>query len=94
LSGHTVNGLKDKSNLEDTIVDLSRSIAAYLGIYKDAYNCKDLENELKGLRRSILTGIFRDLFGYECLRALSPEVMKFLGIELSSTIEPNFELDV
>jgi group II intron reverse transcriptase/maturase len=40
--------LKDKSNLQDTIVNLSRSIAAYLGIYKNSYNYKDFENELKG----------------------------------------------
>jgi hypothetical protein len=86
--------LKTKSTLQDTIVDLSRSIAAYLGIYKDAYNYRNLEGELKGLRRSIVTDIFKDLFGNDCLRTLSPEGMKFLGIELSSTIEPNLELDV
>jgi RNA-directed DNA polymerase len=86
--------LEDKSNLQDTVVELSRSIAAYLGIYRDAHNYRNLENELKGLRQSILTGIFRDLFGYECLQALSREGMKFLGIEVSSTIEPNVELDV
>jgi RNA-directed DNA polymerase len=86
--------LEDKSNLQDTVVELSRSIAAYLGIYRDAHNYRNLENELKGLRQSILTGIFRDLFGYECLQALSREGMKFLGIEASSTIEPNVELDV
>ena len=88
------NRLKDKSNLQDTVVDLSRSIAAYLGIYKDTHNYPHFENEMKGLRRSILTGIFRDLFGYESLQALSPEGMKFLGIELSSAIEPNAELNV
>ena len=88
------NRAKDESNLQDTIIDLSRSVAAYLGIYKDAYNYRSLEAELKGLRRSVLTSIFRDLFGYECLQALSPKGMKFLGIELPSTIEPNVELDV
>ena len=80
--------------MQDTVVELSRSIAAYLGIYRDAHNYRNLENELRGLRQSILTGIFRDLFGYECLQALSREGMKFLGIEVSSTIEPNVELDV
>ena len=60
--------LKDESNLQDTIVDLSRSISAYLGIYKDTYNYRSLEGELKGLRRSILTAIFKDLFGNECLQ--------------------------
>ena len=88
------NRLKDESNLQDTIIDLSSSISAYLGIYKDTYNYGSLEGELKGLRRSMITSIFKDLFGNECLLTLSPEGMKFLGIELSITIEANHELDV
>ncbi len=88
------NRQKNESNLQDTIVELSRSVAAYLGIYNDAHNYRCLQDELAGLSRSILTAIFRDLFGYECLQAFSPEGMKFLGIELSSTLEPNNELDV
>jgi RNA-directed DNA polymerase len=88
------NRLKDESNLQDTIIDLSSSISAYLVIYKDTYNYGSLEGELKGLRRSMITSIFKDLFGNECLLTLSPEGMKFLGIELSITIEANHELDV
>jgi len=42
----------------------------------------------------MITSIFKDLFGNECLLTLSPEGMKFLGIELSITIEANHELDV
>jgi RNA-directed DNA polymerase len=88
------NRLKDESNLQDTIIDLSSSISAYLGIYKDTYNYGSLEGELKGLRRSMITSIFKDLFGNKCLLTLSPEGMQFLGIELSITIEANHELDV
>lgn len=81
-------------NLQDTVVDLSKSISAYLGIYKDASNYSMLESELRGLRRSIVATIFRDLFGRECLQSLSPERKKFLGIQLTDTMEPNIELDV
>ncbi len=48
----------DGRNLQDTIVDLSKSIAAYLGIYKDAFNYPQFEAELKGLGRSIVGAIF------------------------------------
>jgi hypothetical protein len=71
----------------------SRSIAAYLGIYKDAYNYLYLEDKLKYL--TLYTDRIRKaLFGDECSQALAPEGMKFLSIELSSTIKPNLELDV
>lgn len=82
-----------KRNLQETVVDLSKSISAYLGIYKDASNYCALESELKGLRRLIVATIFRDLFGQEFLRALSPERKTFLGVELADAIEPNSELD-
>jgi RNA-directed DNA polymerase len=88
------NRLKDESNLQDTIIDLSRSISAYLGIYKGTYNYQSLEDELKCISRLILKSIFKELFGSEGLRNLSPEGMRFLGIELSNTIQPNPELDV
>ena len=84
----------DGKNLQDTIVDLSKSIAAYLGIYKDAFNYLKFEAEMKSLGRSIVSAIFRDLFGHESLRLLTPDGKKFLGIEILDTLEPNAELDV
>jgi len=84
----------DGRNLQDTIVDLSRSIAAYLGIYRDAFNYSQFETELKGVRRSIIAAIFQDLFGQETLQSLTPAGKEFLGIESFEAIEPNTELDV
>jgi RNA-directed DNA polymerase len=84
----------DGKNLQDTIVDLSKSIAAYLGIYKDAFNYSQFEAELRGSGRSIVAAIFQDLFGYESLWSLTPEGKKFLGIEILDTLAPNAELDV
>src|SRR5262249_10482957 len=84
----------DGETLQDTIADLSKSIAAYLGIYKDASNYSDFAADLKGLGRTIVVKIFQDLFGIESLRSLTSEGKKFLGIEVLDTLEPNTELDV
>lgn len=88
------NRLARKSTFQDTIVDLSRSISAYLGIYKDAHNYILIERELNELRRSIVAAIFKDLFGYENMRSLSPDRKRFLGIDLLDNLEANFELDI
>lgn len=80
--------------LQDTIVDLSKSIAAYLGIYRDVFNYPQFEAQLRDLGRFIVAAIFQDLFGYESLRSLTPEGRKFLGIDILDTVEPNAELDV
>lgn len=84
----------DGKNLQDTVVDLSKSISAYLGIYQDAFNYPQFEAELRGTGRTIVGTLFRDLFGHESLRSLTPDGKKFLGIEMLDSLQPNAELDV
>ncbi len=79
---------------QDTIVDISRSIAAYLGIYRNAYNFSDFESDLRGHSRILVTQLFRELFGETALGSLSLDGRKFLGIEVFDTIEPNPELEL
>ncbi len=86
--------LKLDKSFQDTIVDLSKSISSYLGIYKDAYNYIYFESELRGQARAIIVKIFKDLFGQQALSALTPDGQKFLGIEILDAVEPNPELDV
>jgi group II intron reverse transcriptase/maturase len=81
-------------SFQDTIVDLSKSVSAYFGIYKDAYNYKQFEQELRGQARAIVVKIFKDLFGQQALSSLNAEGRKFLGIEILDSVEPNPELDV
>jgi len=88
------NQLSRGRSLQDTIEAVAKSSAAYLGIYRDAHNYSLFEETLKGLRRSILADIFQGLFGHECLRSLSPEAKKFLGIDIWDALDPNVELDV
>lgn len=86
--------LKEEKNFQETIVDLSRSISAYLGIYSDAYNYPAFADELRGHGRAVIGKIFEDLFGNAALEALGQDERKFLGIGAVDMAEPNPELDV
>ncbi|MGJ4998176.1 reverse transcriptase domain-containing protein [Bradyrhizobium sp. HKCCYLS3077] len=72
--------LKEKSNFQETIVDLRNSITAYFSIYKGANNFPSLDAELQGVNRRIIRYIFIDLFGEEALARITPEQQKFLGL--------------
>lgn len=85
---------KTGGNFQDTIVELSKSISAYLGIYKDAHNFRHFEEEIRGLSRAIISKIFEDIFGERSLSSLTTEGRKFLGIEILDSVKPNPELDV
>jgi hypothetical protein len=71
---------KQQSNFQETIVDLSKSIAAYLGIYKDAYNYVVFDSELRSLTRAVLTNLFEDIFGVSVLDRVNDKGRNFLGI--------------
>lgn len=79
---------------QDTIIDLSKSISSYLGIYKYAHNYKQFEDELRGQARAIIVQLFKELFGQQALSSLTADGRKFLGIEKLDAVEPNPELDV
>jgi RNA-directed DNA polymerase len=88
-----VQSSKSGKNFQDTIVDLSKSISAYLGIYKDAYNYDAFEGELRGHARAIIAKIFKDIFGEESLASLTDDSRKFLGLKGFDEVKPNPELD-
>ena len=85
---------KDGNTLQNTVVDLSKSISAYLGIYRDVHNYKEFNDELRGQARIIIIQLFVELFGQEALNSLSAAGRKFLGIEILDKVEPNAELDL
>jgi hypothetical protein len=85
---------KLEKNFQDTIVDLSKSMSSYLGIYKDAHNYKQFEDHLRGHARQIIVKLFQDIFVKGSLDALTLDGRKFLGIEVLDAVEPNPELDV
>jgi RNA-directed DNA polymerase len=71
---------KERSNLQDTVVELWQSIGAYLGVYKDAYNFHTFEQEMRGVGRATISQMFVDIFGQGALARLTSEQRSFLGI--------------
>jgi hypothetical protein len=86
--------LKNKKTFQETLVDLTRSISAYLGIYRDVHNYAQFSDELRGQSRAVLINLLEELFGREALASLSREGRKFLGLEVMDSVVPNPELDV
>ncbi len=85
--------LKEGKNFQDTVVDLSRSVSAYLGIYRDAHNYNLFVDELRGHARKIIRKIFEDIFGPDLLNSLTEDKKKFLGLDGLDFV-PVSELDV
>jgi group II intron reverse transcriptase/maturase len=86
--------LKYQHQFQDTIVDMSKSISAYFGIYKDAFNFEEFKAELRGQARAIVRRLFIDIFGDLAIESLDVKRKKFLGIDILDIIKPNTELDV
>jgi RNA-directed DNA polymerase len=83
-----------RSDFQETMVDLSHSVSAYLGIYKDAHNFFLLESELRTTMRGITAGILTDIFGENALDRVSSDAKEFLGIGQLDFPEPFNDLDV
>jgi group II intron reverse transcriptase/maturase len=77
-------GLKKRfqagSSLQDTVVELWQSIAAYLGVYKDVHNFNFFEKEMRSIARATISQIFVDIFGKDALSKLTSDQKNFLGI--------------
>jgi hypothetical protein len=88
------NQCKLDSIFQATIVELTKSVSAYLGIYKDASNFVHFENELRYEARVILTNMFKDVIGEPALAALTIQARKILGLGTLDLPEPvnNLEL--
>jgi RNA-directed DNA polymerase len=71
---------KQGSSFQETVVDLWKSIAAYMGVYKDAYNFPVLDSELRALARKLISDMFLDIFGENALARVSSDGRDFLGI--------------
>jgi hypothetical protein len=88
-----LNKSQSGKSFHETVIELCRSISAYLGIYKGAYNYMHVANELHGQSRKIISKIFQDIFGQDSLIALTDEGRKFLGIEIWDSVVSNPELE-
>jgi RNA-directed DNA polymerase len=87
------NRLNEQSNFQETVVDLSKSISAYLGIYKDAYNYAALDSELRSVTRAVLVNLFEDIFGASVLDKVTDRGRSFLGIGDLIMPDPSNDLE-
>jgi RNA-directed DNA polymerase len=85
--------LNEQSNFQETVVDLSKSVAAYLGIYKDTYNFPVFDSELRAVTRAILVTLFEDIFGTSILNKVTDKGRTFLGIGTLAFPDPSNELE-
>jgi hypothetical protein len=85
--------LSEQSNFQETVVDFSKSISAYLGIYKDVYNYTILDSELRAITRAILVNLFEDVFGASILDKVTDKGRTFLGIGDLTFPEPSNDLE-
>jgi RNA-directed DNA polymerase len=81
------------SDFQETVIDLSRSVAAYLGVYRDAHNFPALQSELRACTRRIMEDIYEDVFGKSILNNVSEKGRNFLGIGSLDMLEPSAELE-
>jgi hypothetical protein len=72
--------MKVDSNLQETVIEVHASIAAYFALYKGAYNYTSLDSALRATSRKIIGEIFLDLFGERSLSNLTPDQRKFVGM--------------
>jgi len=75
---------KPPNTLNEVTVRLSRSISAYLGVYRNAHNYPALLAELEKTTRIVLTNLYSDIFGVNALERLDDRAMRFLGIDAAT----------
>jgi len=78
--------------LSDAVVALSRSVAAYLGAYRQADNYVRLLSDLERSMKKVQSNLYTDIFGAEVIGTLDDAKRRFLSIENVSAPEPLHDL--
>jgi RNA-directed DNA polymerase len=84
---------KSKKTLSETTVRLSRSIAAYLGVYKNAHDYIALETELERTMNVVLSNLYSDIFGIDVCEKLDDQAKHFLGLDILTMPAPSSDID-
>ncbi|WP_168858299.1 reverse transcriptase domain-containing protein [Bradyrhizobium brasilense] len=71
---------KAPNTLGEVTVRLSRSISAYLGVYRNAHNYPALLAELEQTMRVVLINLYSDIFGVQACEELDERARLFLGM--------------
>jgi hypothetical protein len=95
IADYSLSALVEQNkNFQSALVDLSRSIASYLGIYRSVNNHANFKSEMVGTARTIVRKLFQQVFGENAIKGLSYESKLFLGIGDFDLAEPSEELDL
>ena len=84
---------KEGSTFQETLVELSRSIAAYRALYGRAHDFSRLDQNLRQIERSIVVKIFEDIFGPTALSSLDSYKKNYLGIGRIDVLEAANDMD-
>ena len=77
-----ITATKSLSTLNELSIRLSRSIAAYLGVYRNAHDYSILLMELENIMKLILSNLYSEIFGEDVCDNLDERAKRFLGIDL------------
>jgi group II intron reverse transcriptase/maturase len=83
---------QDIKTLSDAVLALSRSVAAYLGAYRQADNYVRLLSDLERTMKSVQLNLYTDIFGTDVIENLNDAKRRFLSIESVSAPEPLHDL--
>lgn len=83
---------QDIKTLSDAVLSLSRSVAAYLGAYRQAENYVRLLSDLERTMKSVQLNLYMDIFGTDVIGNLDDAKKRFLSIENVSAPEPLHDL--
>lgn len=84
---------KPPNTLNEITVRLSRSVSAYLGVYRNAHNYPVLLAELEKTTRLILSNLYSDIFGVDACERLDERAIRFLGMDAVTIPTVAQELD-
>jgi hypothetical protein len=81
------------STLSETTVRLTRSVAAYLGVYRTASDYVVLSDELEKTMKAIFSNLYADIFGVDVCEKLDDRAKRFLGIDILTVPAPLSDLE-
>jgi RNA-directed DNA polymerase len=81
------------STLSETTVRLTRSVAAYLGVYRTASDYVVLSDQLEKTMKVILSNLYSDIFGVDVCEKLDDRAKRFLGIDILTIPAPSHDLE-
>jgi RNA-directed DNA polymerase len=85
--------VKSSNTLSEATVRLTRSVAAYLGVYRSAHDYIILSDELEKTMKVILSNLYSEIFSIDVCEKLDDRAKRFLGIDMLTMPTPSRDLE-